>query len=639
MKRILRPHIERILRRLPVSRVAFAERDAFAAQLRALAPASPNGGDARNCVSTTPESEAFDPHHLEKVVPKTRLPEERIQMTIQCRDADVLPRVVNAGAVEQQDDGTLVQIMHNGLKVLAGGYYGAWMQDLISRCKGVHEPQEEAVFAEIVKHISDDATMIELGGFWSYYSIWFLAGGRGRRAIVVEPDVAHLEVGRTNARLNGCEPEFVHAFAGRNSAPPSSFDTEESGAIVIPCISVPDLMASHGIDRLDVLHCDAQGTELDILEGCRDLAAAGRLAWVVVSTHSHHISGDPLTHQRCLAWLARAGASILAEHDVHESFSGDGLIVAKFGPVPEGWQTPTLSYNRYSRSLFRNPLYDLASERRNAEASPVGLVTKSPSLALRGAMLAINADCSLGRAGDALVKPFDRVMYPATLAGSGWAEGMLDFIQRHIDPSRRYVVLDIGANVGLFTRQIALRLPNLARILCVEAEPGNFRALQYNVGQLLGDRASLWNIALSDVDGEAQLFRDAENIGNYSLNDDAMRNRPFDTTQVRSVAVNRWMSDHVRVAEQERIIWKSDTQGHDELIISLTPMEIWNRIDVGVVELWRIKKPRFDQAAFCRRLDAFANKSIGIGNRGTTAEIMEFLQGDDWRHDDLYLWR
>ena len=66
-----------------------------------------------------------------------------------------------------------MQIMHNGIRVLAGGYYGAWMQDLITRCKGVHEPQEEVVFAEIMKHLSDDATMIELGGFWSYYSIWF----------------------------------------------------------------------------------------------------------------------------------------------------------------------------------------------------------------------------------------------------------------------------------------------------------------------------------------------------------------------------------------------------------------------------------------------------------------------------------
>jgi FkbM family methyltransferase len=291
------------------------------------------------------------------------------------------------------------------------------------------------------------------------------------------------------------------------------------------------------------------------------------------------------------------------------------------------------------RDALATQLYELANATREAPASPVVLLANSTSLALRGGLLKITADCSLGRVGDALVMPFDNAIYPATVADSGWTMGMLEFIQQHIDLARRYVVLDIGANVGLFTRQIALRLPNLARFLCVEAEPDNFRALQYNVGQLLGDRARLWNVALCDTDGEARFFRDAENIGNYSLNDDAMRDRPFDTLTVRCAAVDGWMREHVQLAEDERLIWKSDTQGHDELIISLTPMEVWDRVDVAVVELWRIKKPYFDQDAFRRRLDAFTNKSIGVGNRSTTAEILEFLQSDDWRHDDLYLWR
>jgi len=343
--------------------LAFAERDAFASRLRALEGVA--SATSRLCAAS--QVKTLDPHNLEDVVPASRSVEERILMATLCRDADVLPRIVDAGSVVRQEDGTVVQIMHNGIKVLAGGYYGAWMQDLIACCKGVHEPQEEVAFAEIMKHLSDSATMIELGGFWSYYSVWFLSEAAGRRAVVVEPDPAHLEVGRINARLNACQPKFVQALAGRHSAPPAPFKTEESGEVDLPCTSVADLMASDGINYLDVLHCDTQGVELDILEGCEELAHAGRLGWIVVSTHSHHISGDPLTHQRCLGLLARAGATILAEHDVHESFSGDGLIVAKFGSVPEGWHKPRLSYNRYSESLFRNPLYDLAAARRGAQ--------------------------------------------------------------------------------------------------------------------------------------------------------------------------------------------------------------------------------------------------------------------------------
>ena len=92
-------------------------------------------------------------------------------------------------------------------------------------------------------------------------------------------------------------------------------------------------------------------------------------------------------------------------------------------------------------------------------------------------------------------------------------------------------------------------------------------------------------------------------------------------------------------AEEQRLIWKSDTQGYDELIISLTPMDIWNRLDAAIVELWRIRKPAFDRAAFVTRLDNFANKSIGLSTPCTTADILAYLDSEDWQHADLYLWR
>jgi FkbM family methyltransferase len=651
MKRQLRSVIERALRRLPVSRAAYTQRDMLHARLEAL-EASQKAISTKHSerqqwaedLSAAVQVAQHDPHRLEAVIPIARTIEERAIIAMRCRDADILPKVANAGAVLQQPDGSRVQLMHNGIKVLAGGYYGAWMQDLITQCNGHHEPQEEVLFTELMKHINDDATMFELGGFWSFYSIWFLSQDRRRRSFVVEPDPMHIEIGRINARLNDCEPIFVSAFAGRHSAPPSVFTTETSGVLELPCVSVPDMMATYGIDHLDLLHCDAQGIELPVLESCVELAAAGRLSWVVVSTHTHHITNDPLTHQRCLAVLRRAGAAILAEHDVQESFSGDGLIVAKFGPVPGDWQTPKLSYNRYSESLFRNPLYDLAAATVSATLPspippPLALLTNSQCLAPHGGLLVLTADCALGPAGDLILLPFDRVMFPSIVTAGGWALDILNFVGRRIDSSRTYVVMDIGANVGLFTRQVAFRFSNLTRFFCIEAEQQNFRALQYNVSSLLGDRGELWNVALSDEDCQTRLFRDHENFGNYSLNADAMRERPFDIVTVQSVATDRWMREHINLEPDDRLIWKSDTQGHDELIISLTPLEIWDRVDVAIVELWRIEKPVYDRAAFCRRIEAFPNKSIGIGNRHTIAEIIEFLEGDDWHHADLYLWR
>ncbi len=307
----------------------------------------------------------FDVADLERKVPVACTLEERIALATRCRDGDVLPRVAGAGRVIERHDGTRVQIMHNGIQVVVGGYCGEWMQDLIARCGGVHEPQEECAFAEALRHLRATAAMIELGGYWSFYSIWFLSGSKRRRSVVVEADPAHLEVGRANARLNGCAPTFVWAHAAATPRPTALFQTESSGQVEIEGVSVPQLMALHRIETLDVLHCDAQGVEFSILDGCRDVLRDGRIRWVFVSTHTHHISGDPLTHQRCLALLQGFGGTIVAEHDVQESFSGDGLIVALFGPLPREWRPVALSRNRYSESLFRNPLYDLAAATRS----------------------------------------------------------------------------------------------------------------------------------------------------------------------------------------------------------------------------------------------------------------------------------
>ncbi|MFC7737391.1 FkbM family methyltransferase [Roseomonas sp. GCM10028921] len=305
---------------------------------------------------------AYPPRELEHLTPSTMTADERIAMGTRCRDADPVPKVPGAGGVEVGPDGQRIQVMHNGIRVLADGYYGAWMTRLIELCRGHHEAQEERVFHEVVSRLPEGGTMIELGGFWALYSIWFLRSAPGRRAVLVEPDPAHIAIGEANLALNGVSAEFVHGFVGEEPGSCRAFSTEESGVVEIPCFDVASLMARYCMDRLTILHCDAQGAEFKVLEQAAPLMRAGKIDWVFVSTHHHSISGDPLTHQRCLTLLRSLGGQIEAEHSVQESFSGDGLICARFCPAPAGWTPIHLSYNRASQSLFRDPLYDLAQQ-------------------------------------------------------------------------------------------------------------------------------------------------------------------------------------------------------------------------------------------------------------------------------------
>lgn len=320
------------------------------------------------------ESAPLDPRMLEQAMPFLLTLEQRTAMATRCRDADVVPKVSNAGSVSVDADGRAVQLMHNGVRVMAGGYYGEWMTRLIELCQGHHEPQEERVFHEVLARLPPGGTMLELGGFWAFYSTWFLTAAPGRRAVLVEPDPAHIVVGRTNLALNGVDAPFVQGFVGGEPGSVRPFDTEVSGQLELPCLDVAGLMADQGMERLTILHCDTQGAEFAVLEQAAPLLQAGRVDWAFVSTHHHSISGDPLTHQRCLALLRRLGATIEAEHDVAESFSGDGLICARFCEAPADWQPIDLSRNRSSQSLFRDPLYDLAAL-QGGLGRPVGMTS------------------------------------------------------------------------------------------------------------------------------------------------------------------------------------------------------------------------------------------------------------------------
>ena len=565
--------------------------------------------------------------------------EERIAMGAQCRDCDPVPKVAEAGMVFHHASGQRVQIMHNGLRVVADGYGGPWTTDLIRLCQGHHEPQEERIFHEVLAHLPDSARMIELGGYWSYYSLWFLQDRPDRRAAVLEPEPHHLQIGRTNAALNNLRPDFYHGFAGKTYARSAPFRGETSGDMVLRRYSVESLMAKQRWRRLDLLHCDIQGAELEVLESCRDMFLQRRIDWVFVSTHTHLISGDPLTHQRCLDLLRGCGAIIEAEHDVHESYSGDGLIVARFCPAPRGWASVPISHNRHGRSLFRSLAYDLdEAHRKIAALTAAGAKGQHlhPDLRHRGSLLELAADGPLGKAGDTLIMPDDAVMSPAVHHNAAWDPQNVDLFAAHMDGAKSYTLLDIGANVGLFSRQLGNKMPNVERFICVEPDQNNFRALRYNLSAL-ADRVKFCNVALAAEDGATEIFQDRENIGNYSLNPDAMRGRPYVTAPIQMRETRAWMLE--TVGTDEPLLWKSDTQGYDEAIIAATPMDIWQRIDVALIEIWRIAKPPFDPAELRARLACFPNRQLGDEMNVSVEQIMEYLSADDWQFKDLLMWK
>jgi len=238
--------------------------------------------------------------------------ELRISRVLSSSDNDFIPKVPGAGEISHGK-----QLMHNGIKIHLGSYYGPEYSRMLVLSKGVHEPQEERVFMEVLKNLPQGATMIEMGAFWSFYSMWFNKEIKHAVNYMIEPDSFNLGQGKRNFRLNKMRGTFIQAFMG-------SVSNKENKMI---CID--DFVTQHSIDFIDMLHSDIQGFEYEMLLGASKTFNEKKIGYVFVSTHSNKL------HYECLNYLTDRGFIIIASADIDESFSEDGLIAAR-APYVEG---------------------------------------------------------------------------------------------------------------------------------------------------------------------------------------------------------------------------------------------------------------------------------------------------------------
>lgn len=222
----------------------------------------------------------------------------------------LLNRASNSGMIE---NGWL--ILHNGIKVDPFSYYGEKLLPMIMENKGVHEPQEERVFDLVLKNMREGATMLEMGSYWSFYSIWFSSLIKNANTYMIEPDYLNLKYGKINFKANKQIPTlFYQAFVGASSS------VDKLGQ---KTISVDDFVQKYQIPFIDVLHSDIQGYELEMLKGAQKTIEEGKIGYAFISTHSN------LLHYQCIEYLKNYGYSIIASADKDQSYSFDGVLVMK----------------------------------------------------------------------------------------------------------------------------------------------------------------------------------------------------------------------------------------------------------------------------------------------------------------------
>lgn len=251
---------------------------------------------------------------------------QRIKDVISCPDNLKIERCPEAGVVTKY-----WITMHNGVKVCGNGYYGSGMLNLLIESRGVHEPQEELVFEEVIRGLPETPVMLELGAYWSFYSLSLLARRPNAVCHMIEPDSRNLVAGLINFKLNHRVGRFMRAAV---SSQRSWWDRT---------VSVDWYCETQRLLHLDVLHVDIQGFESAMLDGTERMLSEGKIDYVFISTHSNSL------HQECRRKLQDYGYVIRLSVDLEETYSYDGLIFATHPKIQ--FNCPDVSYRNPTKQV------------------------------------------------------------------------------------------------------------------------------------------------------------------------------------------------------------------------------------------------------------------------------------------------
>lgn len=240
--------------------------------------------------------------------------------------------------------------------------------------------------------------------------------------------------------------------------------------------------------------------------------------------------------------------------------------------------------------------------------------------------------------GHPIVIPDDSCGGMARLNSHNWEEPQFKFFREQSSALSHgskpdFTLIDIGANVGLFTRQALIHAPNIDSVYAYEPDKNNWNCATFNL-RPWATQVRLIRAGLSNEEAQYPLYRDETNCGNYSFIDTAMREN-FDITYVQVLDIREQVHFW---ANRRHVFWKSDVQGMDEGLAGLAGPEFWSKcVFAGIIELWRIQKPGVALDRFREILDMYELRLCHAGRQVTTGEVFEYLAGDDYTWDDLLL--
>jgi len=211
--------------------------------------------------------------------------------------------------------------------------------------------------------------------------------------------------------------------------------------------------------------------------------------------------------------------------------------------------------------------------------------SKSEYFEFKKIEIKIKKNCKLGNKNTNLLTRIDQVITPNLLKKGEWEYFTIRFILKFIKNKKvKYDFIDIGANIGLTTKQLIASKSIIQNFHCIEPEIENFNILTKNLSPY--KNVSFHNFALTDKKDKAKrIYLNKDNFGDYSL----LKKSNQKSSIIKTLNVNIFFRKIISKYKIKNIIYKSDTQGFDEIILLSLKEEFLNKINILIIEITNFK--------------------------------------------------
>lgn len=229
------------------------------------------------------------------------------------------------------------------------------------------------------------------------------------------------------------------------------------------------------------------------------------------------------------------------------------------------------------------------------------------------ATVRLNRNYPLGLKGSHISLPKDLVIFESVIRRGRWESEESDFFVSQIQctksQGRKMCLLDIGANTGLFSLQVANKISQPISYYLIEPLPINLKCLALNVSELKQKSdVEVFPFGLGDSDQIAKMYTETTNVGNSSMILSAMESGKYTESSI-AIRDTRWfVLNHL--SKFDAFFLKSDIQGMDAEVLSMIPNQIWEKTSCASIEIYSNRDIRHEDidkcAAYWKNFSSFS---------------------------------